>query len=155
MKPPTSASPNPHAVCAALRHARKSLCSRVDQAAGAPDGEFVQEFPTLVHEIETGFRREQLVMELFGLPHLRQRLEEDAIILRALHRVTPAVEQGDLALGREVVATLRDLLDLHRLTADLALAVAIATPEEAAAPVQTPRHLRQDTGRHSRQSWRR
>jgi hypothetical protein len=37
----------------------------------------------------------------------------------------PAVEYGNLAIGREVVAALRDLLDLHRLTADLALAVAV------------------------------
>jgi len=119
---------NPHAVCAALRQARKSLCSRVELAAEAPDQEFVQEFPMLVREIETGFRREQVVMELLGFPRLQERLEEDAIVLRALHRVTPQIEHGNLALGREVVTTLRDLLDLHRLTADLALAVAIPPP---------------------------
>jgi len=119
---------NPHAVCAALRQARKSLCSRVELAAEAPDQEFVQEFPMLVREIETGFRREQVVMELLGFPRLQERLEEDAIVLRALHRVTPQIEHGNLALGREVVTTLRDLLDLHRLTADLELAVAIPTP---------------------------
>jgi hypothetical protein len=28
---------NPHAICAALRHARNSLCHRVELAAGAPD----------------------------------------------------------------------------------------------------------------------
>lgn len=119
---------NPHAICTALRQARKSLCSHVEIAACAPDDQFVQEFPALVSEIEAGFRREQLVMELLGFPRLHERLEEDAIVLSALHRVTPQIESGNLALGREVVSTLRDLLDLHRLTADLALAVAIPPP---------------------------
>jgi hemerythrin len=119
---------NPHAICAALRQARKNLCSRVELAAEASDQQFVQEFPVLVREVETGFRREQLVMELLGFPRLHERLEEDAIVLRALHRVTPEIEHGNVALGREVVTTLRDLLDLHRLTADLALVVAIPSP---------------------------
>jgi hemerythrin len=116
---------NRHSICAALRHARKSLCNRVELVAEAPDQQFEQEFPALVREIEAAFRREQLVMEMLGFPRLRERLEEDAVVLGALHRVTPQVEQGELALGREVAATLRDLLDLHRLTADLALAMAI------------------------------
>lgn len=130
MRTPDPAKLNPHSVCAALRQARKSLCSRVEQAAEAPDQQFVQEFPALVQEVETGFRREQLVMELLGFPRLRERLEEDAIVLRALHRVSPQIEHGNLALGREVVTTLRDLLDLHRLTADLALALAIPEPAQ-------------------------
>ena len=149
MRTSNPAKLNPHAVCAALRQARKSLCSRVELAAEAPDQEFVQEFPALVREIETGFRREQLVMELLEFPRLRERLEEDAIVLRALHRVSPEIEHGNLALGREVVSTLRDLLDLHRLTADLELAVAIPSPAlrrhwAAAQPAQVMplrRHL--------------
>jgi len=143
----TPAKLDPHAICSALRQARKSLCSHVEVAAGAPDDQFVQEFPALVREIEAGFRREQLVMELLGFPHLHERLEEDAIVLSALHRVTPQIENGNLALGREVVSTLRDLLDLHRLTADLALAVAIPAP--TLRPSRPPRlRLRRDTGRH-------
>jgi hypothetical protein len=38
--------------------------------------------------------------------------------------VLPDVEQGDQALGRQVLAALEDVLALHRLSADLALAVA-------------------------------
>jgi hemerythrin len=129
VRTPAPTTVNPRSVCAALRRERKRLCSHVELAAEAPDQQFVDEFPTLVREIEAGFRREQLVMELLGFPRLRERLEEDAIVLRALHRVTPQIEHGNLALGREVVTTLRDLLDLHRLTADLALAVAIRPPQ--------------------------
>jgi hemerythrin len=117
--------PDPHAVCAAVRQARKNLCHRIELTACAEDVRFVHEFPALVSEVEAGFRREELVMELLGFPHLRERREENAVILSALHRVVPAVEYGNLAIGREVVAALRDLLDLHRLTADLALAVAV------------------------------
>lgn len=126
---------NPHAICATLRHARNSLCLRVELTAGAPDCAFSEAFCTLVRAVERAFQREQLVMELLGHPRLQERIEDDAVILRALHRVLPSVEYGDLALGREVVATLRDLLDLHRLTADLALAIA-ARP--ATAPAYEP-----------------
>jgi hypothetical protein len=119
---------NSHAICAALRHARNSLCQRVELAAGTPDREFVEEFPTLVCAIENAFRREQLVMELLGHPALQERIEDDALMLSALHRVVPAVEHGNIALGRQVVTALRDLLDLHRLTADLALALAANNP---------------------------
>jgi hemerythrin len=138
--PHTSHTPDPHAVCAAIRHARKSLCQRIEHVAWAEDERFVREFPALVGEVEAGFRREHLVMELLGFPHLRERLEENAVILSALHRVGPAVEHGDLGLGREVVTALRDLLDLHRLTADLALALAVR-PSPARPGMLHRRHV--------------
>jgi hemerythrin len=154
----TVRTPNPvrlnrHSICAALRHARRNLCNRVELTAGAPDQQFALDFPALVREIEAAFRREQLVMEMLGFPRLRDRLEEDAIVLSALHRVTPQVEQGDLALGREVVSSLRDLLDLHRLTADLALVMAIPSaasehnwhPARPGRPMPLRRHRVQMT----------
>ncbi|WP_156116622.1 hypothetical protein [Massilia sp. 9096] len=61
-------------------------------------------------------------MEMLGYDHLREQRAENAVILRALHRAMPAVDGGDCALGRQLVAALRDVLDLHRLSADLALA---------------------------------
>jgi hypothetical protein len=45
----------------------------------------------------------------------------NAIILAALHRALPLVEDGDIALGRRLVAALLDLLSLHRICTDLAL----------------------------------
>lgn len=136
---------DPHAVCTALRQARNSLCHRVELAAGTPDTEFGDEFVTLVCAVENAFRREQLVMELLGHPRLQERIEDDALTLGALHRVVPAVEHGNIALGRQVVGALRDLLDLHRLTADLALALAAQSPEYPAyAPgARTPRTMRE------------
>jgi hemerythrin len=133
------------------------LCSRVELTAGAPDQQFVEDFPALVREIEAAFRREQLVMELLGFPRLRERLEEDAVVLRALHRVTSEIEHGNLALGREVVISLRDLLDMHRLTADLALVMTIPSaasehtrhPARPARPMPLRRHrvqMRPDDG---------
>jgi hemerythrin len=126
------ANVHPQAICTALRHARNSLCHRIELAAGTPDKEFGEAFSTLVCAIENAFRREQLVMELLGHPRLQERIEDDSMILGALHRVMPAIEHGNIALGRQVVGALRDLLDLHRLTADLALAMAAQGPQHPA-----------------------
>jgi hemerythrin len=129
---PHRAISDAHAVCTALRRARKNLCHRVELVGGADDGQFVQAFPTIVAEVEAAFRQEEFAMERFGFPYLRERIEDNAIILSALHRVTPGVEQGNLTLGREVVAALGDLLDLHRLTSDLALTLAIESQPDPA-----------------------
>ena len=66
-------------------------------------------------------------MEMLGYAHLREHIEENAVILRALHRALPAVDAGDCALGRQLVAALRDVLALHRLSADLALSLSVAS----------------------------
>lgn len=115
---------NDHAVCAALRRERKALCSRAEYVANDTDEDFSDAFTALVGAVETAFRREETVMEMLRSPKLRERREENATILAALHRVTAEVEYGKLALGREVVAALRSVLDLHRLTVDLAMALA-------------------------------
>lgn len=124
MRPRRSAAPDPQALCTVLRHARHALCRRVAEAADAPDRLFTNDFPRLVAAVESGFRREELAMEALRIPGLRERRHNNALILSALHRVAPVVEGGDLGVGRELVAALRDLLDLHRHSADLVLAVA-------------------------------
>lgn len=124
MKSRRPAAPDPQALCTVLRHARHALCQRVAQAMDAPDRLFSNDFPGLVAAVERGFRREELAMEALRIPGLRERRHNNALILSALHKVSPAVEGGNLGLGREVVGALRDLLDLHRHSADLVLAVA-------------------------------
>jgi hemerythrin len=113
------------AICAAIRHARKQLCSRLLQAASAPDERFVREFPSMVAAVEAGFRHEEMVMEALAYDSLHEHRAENATLLAALHRVAPLVEDGDVELGRQVLAALRDVLSLHRLTTDLALAMAV------------------------------
>ena len=110
------------AICAAIRHARKHLRTRLLHLAAAPDERFVREFGSMVAAVEAGFRHEETAMEALGHERLHAHREENATLLAALHRVTPLVEGGDVALGRQVLAALRDLLSLHRLTTDLALA---------------------------------
>ena len=117
-------TPNVRVLCAAARHARRILCERIAEAAVAPDDSLATAFPALVAAVEAGFRREELLMEMLGIDGLHQQRQDNALILSALHHAMPAVERGDLVLGRQVVAALRDLLDLHRLSADLMLAVA-------------------------------
>lgn len=120
------ASPRTNAVCAAMRQSRQYLCRRIARAAAGSDEELENGFPALVASVEAGFRREELAMEILRLPQLHQRRADNALILEALHRAMPAVEKGDRVLVREVVNALRDLLELHRLSGDLALTLALS-----------------------------
>jgi hemerythrin len=123
---------DPHAVGAAIRHARKALCRRLDQLAAESDDGFAPGFPSLVAEVEVVFRHEESALEMFGYPQLHEHRAENAVILAALHRVLVQVETGDCGLGREVLAALRDLLGVHRLNTDLALA---STPPPSRAHI--------------------
>lgn len=136
MKPRHSAA-DPQALCTVLRHARHALCQRVARAAATPDRLFADDFPALLLAVEAGFRREELTMEALGIPGLRERRRHNALILDALHDVSPAVERGSPEVGREVVSALRDLLHLHRHAADLVLAVsALQKPARMRLPKQ-------------------
>lgn len=131
------------AIGAAIRHARRHLCARLAHTAdGAhtPDDCFVREFPAVVTAVEAGFRHEELVMESLDYERLHEHRAENAVILAALHRAMPLVEDGDIALGRQLVAALLDLLSLHRLSTDLALATA-ARPPAGRAGGRVPRML--------------
>ena len=111
-----------------MRHARRRLCARLAgtlDPAGTPDASFAREFPALVALVEAGFRHEETVMELLDYERRHDHLADNAIILAALHRALPLVEDGDTALGRQLVAALLDLLSLHRICTDLAL---VTTP---------------------------
>lgn len=119
------------AVGAAMRHARRRLCARLAgtlDPAGTPDASFVREFPALVALVEAGFRHEETVMELLDYHRRHDHLADNAIILAALHRALPLVEEGDIALGRRLVAALLDLLSLHRICTDLALVTTTRPP---------------------------
>ena len=105
----------------AMRHARKTLCSRIEQLAAAPHEAFVAAWPMLVAEVEAVFRHEEALMEAAGYGGLQAHLADNALALCALHRVTPQVEAGDTALGREALGALAAILELHRFTADLAV----------------------------------
>lgn len=112
------------AIGAAIRHARRRLCARLACAldpAATPDAQFVREFPVLVALVEAGFRHEETVMELLDYQRLHDHLAHNAVILAALHRAMLLVEEGDVVLGRRLVAALLDLLSLHRISTDLAL----------------------------------
>lgn len=106
---------------AAMRHARKTLCSRIERLATAPHEAFVAAWPRLVAEVEAAFRHEETLMEAAGYGGLQAHLADNALALCALHRVTPQVEAGDTALGREALCALGAILSLHRFTADLAV----------------------------------
>jgi hemerythrin len=119
------------AIGAAMRHARRRLCERLACALDpvrTPDADFVREFPVLVARVEAGFRHEETVMELLDYHRLHDHLADNAVVLAALHRALPLIEDGDIALGRGLIAALLDLLSLHRLCTDLALVTMPRTP---------------------------
>jgi len=60
-------------------------------------------------------------MECSGHGNLQAHLADNALALCALHRVTPRIETGDTAPGREALGALDAILSLHRFTADLAV----------------------------------
>jgi len=119
------------AIGAAMRHARRRLCERLACALDpvrTPDADFVREFPVLVARVEAGFRHEETVMELLDYERRHDHLADNAIILAALHRALPLIEEGDIVLGRRLVAALLDLLSLHRISTDLALVTMPGAP---------------------------
>jgi len=119
------------AIGAAMRHARRRLCERLACALDpvrTPDAHFVREFSVLVARVEAGFRHEETVMELLDYHRLHDHLADNAVVLAALHRALPLIEEGDTALGRQLVAALLDLLSLHRISTDLALVTMPHTP---------------------------
>ena len=118
------------AIGAAIRQARRHLCARLADMADSntPDDCFVRAFPSVVAAVEVGFRQEEMAMESLDYERLHAHRAENATILAALHRALPLVEDGDVMLGRQLVAALLDLLSLHRLSTDLALATAPRAP---------------------------
>ena len=109
------------AVVAAMAHVRKRLCGRLRDLMAAGDEQFSAGWTALVAEIEAGFRQEETIMETLRYPGLRPHLADNACALGALHRITPQVEAGDAALGRQALGALCDILELHRFTAGVAL----------------------------------
>jgi hypothetical protein len=68
--------------------------------------------PALVAAVEAGFRHEEALLELLGDACLHPRLADHALVLCALHRTMVRVENGDVALGRQVANALDAILSL-------------------------------------------
>lgn len=132
--PAHSIASRPRTLCAALRHARKSLCTRLHALAAQPDRAFAQGFANVVAEVEAGFRHEETLTCTLGAERQREQRAENAVVLSALHRVLPLVENGDARLGREVVGALLDVLARHRLGSAQAGATALADAPAGAMP---------------------
>lgn len=114
----------------AMRHMRKSLCSRIEHALAEDDDGFARHFPDLVAAVEAGLRHEEAILECRNDAGLHARREDNATILCALHRIAPLIESGDTGLGRQVIAALHDVMAAHRLASVRFLAPA---PQSAQA----------------------
>ena len=143
---------NTRAIHTALQHMRNTLCGHIRAMLGADDAGFIHRFPELVAAIEAGFRHEETILERRSDARLHARREDNATILRALHRIAPQVELGNVSPGRQIAAALHQVLSAHGLTADLAL---LSRPLPAALrwrvharPMSTPAWSRQARYRH-------
>jgi nucleotide-binding universal stress UspA family protein len=153
---PRRLSAQPPAAAAALRHARRQMCARLLRTADEPDEGFARDYPVVVGEVEAHLRHEQAIMEASHArsPHappderLHEQRQEDAAILAALHHTLPQVEDGELETARQLVAALADILSLHRISTDLALAP--RGPAQAAPARMRGRAARQPVPRPAR-----
>ncbi|MFC5462824.1 hypothetical protein [Massilia niabensis] len=116
------------AVGAAMAHVRKRLCLRLHELMTGSEEHFVAGWTPFLAEVEAGFRQEESIMETLRYPGLQRHRADNALALRALHRITLQVEAGDTTLGRQALAALGDILSLHRLTAGVALTGPPARP---------------------------
>jgi hypothetical protein len=114
--------PDPRAARAALRHAHRMLAARIRALQAAADDAFPRAFTDIVAAVEAGFRHDEAILETIGHVDLHACLEDNAVILGALHRVMPWVERGNVELGRQVAAALSDVLTLRRLACEASLA---------------------------------
>lgn len=106
-------SASPHRVRpvrAALRHLHTELVFQIREIMKQPDAGFVHGFPSMVAAVEAGLRHEELLLELLGDRHLRERRAENAMILCSLHRVASRVERGDAETGRQIAAERKDAI---------------------------------------------
>lgn len=113
---------HPGAAKSAMRHVRKALWGHIRQLQREADDAFSRDFPGFVAAVEAGLRHEETILEALGYRCLHERRAENAMILCALHRVAPSVEQGSVKAGRQIAAALGDALALHRLADCPALA---------------------------------
>ena len=102
----------PQAAGAILRNNRARLCACIVALQAQPDDVFVRDFPVVVTAVEAGFRHEEALLERLGDAGMHLRRADYAVLLRALHRMQPRVEEGDVALGRQVADALAAVLSL-------------------------------------------
>ncbi len=94
--------------------------------SSAPDTDFADRYQDFVRQAEVAFRIEEDWMEQLDLPVIKSHREQHARVLGALHHVHSRIQDGDLAIGREVVKRLLPRwFVLHISTMDAALASAI------------------------------
>jgi hypothetical protein len=129
---------------AAVRRVHRTLCARLAATRFDSDAVLMTGFASVVAAVEAGLRHEEIILERMGHAGLQVCIEDNAVLLRALHRVLPQVEAGDTALGRDVLAALHDVLALRRLACDMALAT-LASPVHEGPPRQRTRLRRPAT----------
>jgi len=98
----------------------------LDELSCTDDRMFPERYGMLVHKVERVFRTEEQWMEETDFPAIRSHQEQHARVLGGLHNAHSHVMNGEIDVGREVVARLLpQWLTFHVSTMDAALAVAM------------------------------
>lgn len=126
---------------AAIRRVHRMLCARLGAALDLDDAAFQSGFAGVVAAVEAGLRHEEAILDRLGQATVRDCIADNAVLLRALHRVLPLVEAGDTALGRDAIGALRDVLALRRLACDVALAAMASPVHNASLRLQARRRV--------------
>ncbi len=103
----------------------KTLLDKLDQACSVSDADFPAHYAALVARVESDFREEEELMEQIDYLAIRRHREQHAKLLGQLHHTAAAVMQGDIELGRTVVALLPSWFIFHFSTMDSALSFAL------------------------------
>ena len=73
-------------------------------------------------------------METIYFSGIRSRLEQHARVLSALHHAELGVMEGDIAIGREVIALLPQWFEIHVSIMDRVLVAALHRVRDEALP---------------------
>ena len=110
----------------AMDQLHHDLFTALDELSDVTDREFQEGYGMLVGKLERAFRSEEQWMEDSDFPAMRVHQEQHARVLGGLHNVHVRVMNGDLEIGRKVIAELLpQWLAFHISTMDTALAVAM------------------------------
>lgn len=125
-----------------LHRVQAALRGRLLRAQAGPDAAFARAFPAMVDAVEAALRHEEQLLESLCDGGLRARRAENAQILCALHRVAAQVEDGAVALGRQIAAAIADVLDGHRLADAPAPALPAVRAQGRRRPARSARRCR-------------
>ncbi|ONN67705.1 bacteriohemerythrin [Herbaspirillum sp. VT-16-41] len=80
---------------AEMDRAHQQVLAGFVQLSQIPNADFAGAFDTLVRQIETGFRKQEELMDKIAYVGLKSHRKEHCALLTLLHRLKPYIDDGD------------------------------------------------------------